>query len=197
MNQQQRTIRHTRALRAAVAAGALAAVVGSTAGCSTTNTAGTDNPAAPVTAELAAGLDIDRLAETATTAMETVLSWRPASDRNEADALDRSRAWLDDTLVDGLVDAGDGRPPADPRWAEWARRGAVVFATCSSIDATVESPHSVAVDVGCAQYASTTTGEVIDHVVRPARLVVTADGARVRVTVLSDRAAAPETGQDQ
>jgi hypothetical protein len=191
MNKQQRTIRHTRALRAAVAAGALAAILGGTAGCSTTNTAGTDTPAAPVTAELAAGLDIDRFGETATTAMETALSWRPASDRNEADALDRSRAWVDDTLVDGLVAAGDGRPPADPRWADWAQRGAVVFASCSTIDAAVESPHSVAVDVACTQYASTATGEGIAGADRPARLVVTADGPRVRVTALSERTVAP------
>jgi len=93
---------------------------------------------------------------TATTAMETILSWQPAIDESKSDALRRARPWLGGDLA-ATVDNDNGgatgiRPDRD--WSAWKESGDALTASCTKAETTPAAPEgmrTVVIDVSCRQ----------------------------------------------
>ncbi|UIR39710.1 hypothetical protein LZP97_26370 (plasmid) [Rhodococcus sp. DMF-1] len=92
--------------------------------------------------------------DTATTAMQMVLSWQPAIDESKADALLRATPYLGGDLL-AVAESGtraDVRPDAE--WQQWAAAKDAVTAVCAHSDTTPEAPagmRTVVIDVICTQ----------------------------------------------
>ena len=93
---------------------------------------------------------------TATTAMQTILSWQPAVDTSKSDALVRARPWLGGGLlatVEGDNTAQSGVRP-DSEWLAWKESGDALTASCSKAESTPAAPsgmRTVVIDVSCRQ----------------------------------------------
>ncbi|MFD4268155.1 hypothetical protein [Rhodococcus sp. NPDC058481] len=147
-----------RISRTVAAVGALAAVAAVLAGCGSGGGGGdvhegTDahesiNPLDPDT------LDAD---ETATTAMQAILSWQPAIDASKSDALRRARPWLGGELLATVQN--DGAAPGvrpDREWTAWKNSGDALSALCVRDDSTPAAPkgmRTLVIDVTCTQTA--------------------------------------------
>lgn len=98
-------------------------------------------------------LDAD---ETATTAMQAILSWQPAVDESKSDALARARPWLGGDLavtVDNDNAAAPGLRP-DREWLAWQRAGDALTASCLKAESTPAAPkgmRTLVIDVSCRQ----------------------------------------------
>ncbi|WP_430953211.1 hypothetical protein [Rhodococcus sp. 24CO] len=94
--------------------------------------------------------------DTATTAMQVILSWQPAVDESKSDALRRARPWLGGDLATTVDNDNGGatgiRPDRD--WAAWKESGDALTASCSKAESTPASPEgmrTVVIDVSCRQ----------------------------------------------
>ncbi|MCW4356161.1 hypothetical protein ONR57_22910 [Hoyosella sp. YIM 151337] len=96
-------------------------------------------------------------------AMQTILSWQPATDASKTDALRRAQQWLSGELLDAaLTPDPDSALRPDPHWEAWKQSSDVVTARCDTATDGVAIPdgaRTVVVDVQCTQTVLHTSGQ--------------------------------------
>ncbi|MGW4482102.1 hypothetical protein [Rhodococcus triatomae] len=170
----------------ATAAVAVAAATAALAGCSggssdNTSHTGTDshtaiNPLAPH------DLDANR---TATTAMQTILSWQPAIDDSKADALVRATPWLGGDLLTTVEDGQRATVRPDREWQRWAAAKDALSASCVRSDTTPAAPdgmRTLVIDVTCRHTVLHATGQSTPLTPETWRTTVTRTDAGWRLT---------------